>query len=75
MTERPYPRKCVSCGQTTVEKAIIPYDAEVKHNGKMVKFHVPQLDIDCCTNCGEQFFTNETDDQISKGLKNHDDYL
>lgn len=68
---RPYPRKCAECGEVAVEQKVIPYDAEVKHDGKLHKFHIDHLVIDQCSHCGEQYFTNDTDDQISSGLRLH----
>lgn len=65
---RPYPRKCAECGEFLVVQKFIPYDAEVKHGGKLHTFHIAELVIDECAVCGEQYFTNETDDQISGQL-------
>jgi DNA-binding transcriptional regulator YiaG len=69
--EKPYPRRCGECGQAAVFPALLPYDAEVRHDGRLHRFHIAALHIDKCQNCGEEFFTNRTDAQISTGLRTH----
>jgi len=66
---KPYPRRCADCGKLAVTAATIPYNAEFKHDGKLHKFHIPKLNVDLCQSCGEEFFTNTTDDQISANLR------
>lgn len=65
----PYPRFCSVCGQTTVRSTEISHDAEVKHDGRLYRFPIPRLTVDKCQACGEQFFTNCTDEQISTALR------
>ena len=48
---------------------MISYTAKVKHDGKLYEFLIPQLVIDQCEHCGEQFFTNSTDEQISREMR------
>lgn len=67
----PYPRTCVECDNETVVCTTIPYNAEVKHDGKLHAFLIPELRIDKCTACGEEYFSSETDSQISKELRVH----
>ena len=67
----PYPRTCVECDNETVVCLTIPYNAEVKHDGKLHSFLIPELRIDKCTACGEEYFSSETDSQISKELRVH----
>ena len=64
-----YPRYCAECGKSAVQKTTISYAAKVKHDGKHYEFLIPQLVIDQCEDCGEQFFTNSTDEQISRELR------
>lgn len=71
LQDRPYPHRCAACGQTTVNAVQIPYDARVRHDGKLHTFHIPSLRIDQCDHCGEQYFIAETDEQISVGLCRH----
>ena len=49
----------------------IPYDAEVRHDGRLYKFAVPKLQIPVCRACGEKVFTEQVDDQINVALRLH----
>ena len=66
---KPYPRRCAECGRVAVAAATMAYNAEVKHDGKLHRFSIAKLTIDKCRDCGETFFTNTTDEQISAGLR------
>jgi DNA-binding transcriptional regulator YiaG len=63
--EKPYPRRCGECGQVAIFPTLIARD------GQLHRFHMDALHIDTCQNCGEEFFTNRTDEQISAGLRSH----
>lgn len=67
--KKPYPRICTHCGETAVMPADISYVAEVKHDGRRHRFPISRLTIDKCQRCGEEFFTNRTDEQIAAGLR------
>ncbi len=67
----PYPRVCSECDQETVAPCSIPYHAEVKHDGKQHSFFIPELQIDKCSACSEEYFSSETDRQISQELRVH----
>lgn len=66
---KPYPRRCAECGKVAVAATTIAYNAEVKHDGKLHKFRIPKLKIDKCQSCGEEFFTNATDEQMTDSLR------
>jgi DNA-binding transcriptional regulator YiaG len=66
---KPYPRVCTHCGETAVSPANISYDAAVKHDGRLQRFPISRLMIDKCQHCGEEFFTNRSDEQITAGLR------
>jgi hypothetical protein len=68
---KPYRRMCTQCGETAVMSADIAYDAEVKHDGRLHRFPISRLAIDKCQRCGEEFFTNRTDEQIAAALRDH----
>lgn len=68
---KPYPRQCAVCGGISVSKCHIPYNAEVRHDGKLHTFSIASLGIDQCRHCGEQYFTAATDDEISLALRSH----
>ena len=66
---RPYPRHCTDCGKETVQRVTIDYDAAQKLDGRLYHFRVSALPIDKCQNCGEEFFTNETDEVITSAFR------
>ena len=68
---KPYPRRCAVCGEVAVSKVCIPYDAEVRHDGKLHTFFIAGLEIDQCGRCGEQYFTASTDEEINLALRGH----
>jgi hypothetical protein len=49
----------------------MPYDAEVRHDGRLHAFRISKLRVDRCGACGEILFTNATDEQISDALREH----
>jgi putative zinc finger/helix-turn-helix YgiT family protein len=63
--------ECVECGKTAAQPTVIPYDAEVKHDGRLCRFHIDSLQINRCEACGEIYFDATTDAQISQGLREH----
>jgi putative zinc finger/helix-turn-helix YgiT family protein len=69
--DKPFPRHCPECGKLEVQPAIIPYDAEVKHDGRLYAFLIPALQVNRCAACGEVLFSNVTDNQISQALREH----
>jgi len=68
---KPYPRRCSVCGEVAVAKCWIPYEAEVRHDGKLHAFSIASLGIDQCERCEEQFFTTSTDEEINLALRRH----
>ena len=70
-SEKPFPRRCPECGKAEVQPATIAYDAEVKHDGRLHAFAIPQLQVNQCGACGEVLFGNVADDQISQALREH----
>ena len=66
---KPYPRTCAECGEVAVQPTEIAYDAQVKHDGRTHRFHIPRLVIDKCQRCGEELFTNRTNHQITAALR------
>lgn len=68
---KPFPRHCPECGKTGVQSAVIAYDANVKHDGRLYAFHIPDLPVNRCAACGEVLFSNATDDRISEALREH----
>jgi transcriptional regulator with XRE-family HTH domain len=48
-----------------------PYDAEVRHDGRLYAFTLPRLEIPVCKACREKVFTEKVDDQINAALRSH----
>ena len=69
--DRPSTRPCPECGKGDVRSVTIAYDAEIKHDGRLYAFPIPELLVNRCDACGEVFFDAATDDQISQALRNH----
>ena len=53
----------------------ISYDAEVRHDGRLYTFTIPDLEIPVCQACGNKVFTEKVDDQISAALRSDLDLL
>lgn len=68
---RPFPHPCSECGKVEVWPATIAYDAEIKHDGRLHKIHIAELQVNQCRACGEVFFVAGTDDQILGALREH----
>jgi DNA-binding transcriptional regulator YiaG len=49
----------------------ISYDAEVRHDGRLYTFTIPDLEIPVCQACGKRVFTEKVDDQISAALRSY----
>ena len=69
--ERPFPWRCRRCGKNKVVLTTMSYDAEVRHDGRLHRFTVPNLRIPVCEACGEKVFTEKVDDQINAALRAH----
>lgn len=49
--------------------ATISYEAEVRHDGRLYAFTVPDLRLPVCQACGSKVFTEKVDDQINAALR------
>ena len=65
------PRQCPDCNAIELCPAIVPRDCRVKHDGIAYSFVVPDLHVWKCRSCGELTFDDETNEQISQGLRDH----
>lgn len=68
---RPFPWRCPRCAKKEVVLEAISYDAEIRHDGRLHKFTVPNLEIPICRACGEKIFSEQVDDQINVALRSH----
>ncbi len=54
-----FPWRCNHCGENAVDMATIQYQAEVRHDGRLYTFTIPNLRIPVCRECGEKVFTED----------------
>ena len=73
--ERPFPWRCRHCGKCEVTLAKTDYAAEVRHDGRLHKFTIADLEIPVCGACGERVFTEKVDGQVNEALRAHLDLL
>jgi hypothetical protein len=66
-----FPWRCNHCGENAVDMATIQYQAEVRHDGRLYTFTIPNLRIPVCRKCGEKVFTEDVDGQINDALRLH----
>lgn len=69
--EQPFPLECPHCASTSIALTEIDYLTQVKHEGRLERFHVRDLRIPICALCGEKIFTEEVDRQINQALREH----
>ena len=62
---------CSTCGKGELLSATISYEAEIKHDGRLHKFSIPNLQVNKCETCGEVFFDATSHDEISQALREH----
>lgn len=67
--ERAFPWRCTQCSKNEVVLKTISYDAEIRHDGRLYKFTVPNLEIPICRACGKKVFSEQVDDQINVTLR------
>ena len=70
-----FPWRCNQCGNRAVEMAIIEYAAEVRHDGRLHAFTMPNLQVPVCRACGEKVFTDDVDRQVNDALRLHLKFL
>ena len=51
--------------------ATTEYEAEVRHDGRLYTFTIPNLKLPVCQSCGERVFTEKVDAQVNDGLRAH----
>ena len=67
----PFPWRCQECGEKAVELSCSDYQAEVRHDGRLHSFLVPNLDTPTCQSCNTRVFTESVDEQINCALREH----
>jgi putative zinc finger/helix-turn-helix YgiT family protein len=69
--ERQFPWRCRHCGKNEVVLTTTRYEAEIRHDGRLYTFTIPNLDIPICQACGQRVLTEKVDDQINVALRSH----
>ena len=68
---RPFPWRCRHCGKNEVQMTSVPFDAEVRLDGRDYAFTIPSLQAPACRSCKQIVFTESADEQISAALRAH----
>ncbi|HEY7116470.1 MAG TPA: type II TA system antitoxin MqsA family protein [Tepidisphaeraceae bacterium] len=67
---RNYPIRCINCGKKAVSPVIARRHTVTKnHDGRAYDLVVEHLPVTRCQECGETFFTDESDDRINVALR------
>ena len=66
---RPFPWRCVECGERAVFPRESDYTATVKHDGRAYEVRISNLALPTCRKCGEQVFTSAEDERIRVALR------
>ncbi len=69
--QQPFPWQCYHCGKREVTLAKTDYAAEVRHDGRLHTFTIPDLELPVCQACGERVFTEKVDARINDALRAH----
>ncbi len=69
--QRPFPWHCRHCDEREVTLATTNYAAEVRHDGRLYTFSIPDLELPVCQACGERVFTEKVDAQVNDALRGH----
>jgi putative zinc finger/helix-turn-helix YgiT family protein len=67
--DRPFPWRCVECGNKEVYPLNTDYTTTLKHDGRPYTIRIPDLTIPTCRKCGEQVFTSAEDERIRDALR------
>jgi putative zinc finger/helix-turn-helix YgiT family protein len=67
---KPYPWKCATCRQQTVEPVVLPtYVADLDHDGRTYQVAVNNLAVLQCKNCGAIVLDDDASDRLSDSLR------
>jgi len=68
---RPYPWHCHECRQKTVQPVREKRSLDAKYDGRMYTLEIPDFPVNRCTNCGAASRDVESDEAISRALRDH----
>jgi hypothetical protein len=64
-----FPRYCDRCRKKTVWPATISYRSRVLYEGRVYDVDTPQLVVPRCGECGELYFDNNAEEQVSRTFR------
>ena len=66
---KPFPWGCPKCLTREVRPVTIEYTTNANHDGRLCDVTIPEFVVPKCPACGELVFCNDTDEQISRALR------
>lgn len=66
---KPFPWRCPKCLKREVRPSTIEYSTQAKYDGRSYDVAIPGFVVPTCPACGELVFCNDTDEQISRALR------
>ena len=64
-----YPIRCVECGKREVRRATANEKVRRNYDGRVYELAIEALPVTKCGACGAVFFTQESDERITAGLR------
>lgn len=68
---RPYPRYCIFCKQTKVNRETILHDVKFVFNNCRHQISITDVPVDICSVCKETYFTTDTDEKITLEIEKY----
>jgi putative zinc finger/helix-turn-helix YgiT family protein len=69
MADKPYPWTCGRCAHKRVEPVVGDYTVDFKHDGRLHKVVLLQIEIPTCQNCGNVQTGIQLGDKVTKALR------
>ena len=66
---KPFPWTCPRCLKDEVRPSTIEYSTQANHDGRLYDVAIPEFVVPTCPACGELVFCNDTDEQITRALR------
>jgi putative zinc finger/helix-turn-helix YgiT family protein len=66
---RPYPWKCRSCGNKTLNPTVVDYSTQMEHDGRSYSLLVPDLEILECETCHERVLPDASFQRLIEQLR------
>jgi putative zinc finger/helix-turn-helix YgiT family protein len=69
--DRPFPWRCIECGNKEIYPLATDYTTTIKHDGRPYTIRIPDLEIPTCRKCGDQLIDYDADERIRDTLRAH----